>query len=47
MDTKHIIALLVISLIVIFYIQIKDVKGNYINFRDSPVCFTIVFAIKQ
>jgi hypothetical protein len=27
--------------------QIKDVKGNYINFRDSPVSFTIVFSIKQ
>ena len=27
--------------------QIKDVKGNYINFRDSPLSFTKVFSIKQ
>jgi len=27
--------------------QIRDVKGNFINFRDSPVSFTIVFTIKQ
>ncbi len=28
MDTKHIIALLVISIIVIFYIQVKDLKEH-------------------
>lgn len=27
--------------------QIRDVKGNFIPFHDSPVSFTIVFSIKQ
>ena len=27
--------------------QIKDVKGNFINFRDSPVSFTVVFSIQK
>ncbi len=28
METKHVIALLIISIIVIFYIQVKDLKEH-------------------
>jgi hypothetical protein len=27
--------------------QIKDVKGNYIPFHDSPISFTIVFSLRE
>ena len=27
------------------YFQIKDVKGNKINFHGSPISFTIVFSL--
>jgi len=27
--------------------QIKDVKGNFINFRDSPVSFTVAFSLQK
>ncbi len=37
MDTKHIIALLVISLIVIFYIQIKDVKEHNTKIKNNYI----------
>jgi hypothetical protein len=31
MKTKHVIALLIISVIVIFYIQVKDINEHYKN----------------
>ena len=27
--------------------QIKDVKGNFVNFRDCPVSFTVVFSLQK
>ncbi len=37
METKHVIALLIISIIIIFYIQVKDLNEHYENLMKNLI----------